>query len=300
MEKSFRLSSDGMFLRPEEIFPEKPLRIIFLSVEGNVTEQNYFGWLEKYREKLGIKTGVHVHPLRRGKRDNFSAPAQVLELLEEYIEIRESDILPDRMRKVIPTKYTDAFVQQYMKDPDSVDKDKKEQFEMLLKQVGIDLEYQFFVKEYQGQDDLFGVVIDRDYNTHTVMQLNEIRKQCIEKGYHFFITTPCFEFWLLLHLVDVKKQYKGDMQKFRDNEKKTNKHTFTSFQVSEHAGHSKKISEKIFRQYYLNHIDYAISQTKKSFSTDVEELIGTDETEDSKKGKLGSNLPELFKLLREV
>ena len=300
MEKSFRLSSNGMFSRPEEIFPEKPLRIIFLSVEGNVTEQNYFSWLEKYREKLGIKTGVHVHPLRRGKRDNFSAPAQVFELLEEYIEIRESDILPDRMRKVIPTKYTDAFVQQYMKDPDSVDKDKKEQFEMLLKQVGIDLEYQFFVKEYQGQDDLFGVVIDRDYNTHTVMQLNEIRKQCIEKGYHFFITTPCFEFWLLLHLVDVKKQYKGDMQKFRDNEKKTNKHTFTSFQVSEHAGHSKKISEKIFRQYYLNHIDYAISQTKKSFSTDVEELIGTDETEDSKKEKLGSNLPELFKLLREV
>ena len=143
-------------------------------------------FVEKYREKLGIKTGVHVHPLRRGKRDNFSAPAQVLELLEEYIEIRESDILPDRMRKVIPTKYTDTFVQQYMKDPDSVDKDKKEQFEMLLKQVGIDLEYQFFVKEYQGQDDLFGVVIDRDYNTHTVMQLNEIRKQCIEKGYHFF------------------------------------------------------------------------------------------------------------------
>ena len=88
---------------------------------------------------------------------------------------------------------------------------------MLLKQVGIDLEYQFFVKEYQGQDDLFGVVIDRDYNTHTVMQLNEIRKQCIEKGYHFFITTPCFEFW---HLVDVKKQYKGDMQKLGTMRKK--------------------------------------------------------------------------------
>lgn len=40
MEKSFRLSSDGMFSRPEEIFSEMPLRIIFLSVEGNVTEQN--------------------------------------------------------------------------------------------------------------------------------------------------------------------------------------------------------------------------------------------------------------------
>lgn len=60
MEKSFRLSSDGMFSRPEEIFLEMPLRIIFLSVEGNVTEQNYFSWLEKYREKLGIKTGVGI------------------------------------------------------------------------------------------------------------------------------------------------------------------------------------------------------------------------------------------------
>lgn len=300
MEKSFRLRSRGMFSRPEEIFPEKPLRIIFLSVEGNVTEQNYLDWIEKYREQLGIKAKVHVHSLRRGKRDNLSAPAQVLELLEEYIEIRESDILPDRMREVIPIKYTDDFVKQYMKDTDSIDKDKKEQFELLLKQVGIDLEYQFFVKEYQGQDDLFGVVVDKDYNTHTVMQLSEIRKQCIEKGYHFFITTPCFEFWLLLHLVDVKNQYENDMQKFRVNEKITNKHTFISNEVSEIAGHSKKINEKIFKQYYLNNIDYAISQTEKSFSTDVEELIGTDETEDSKKGKLGSNLPELFKLLREV
>lgn len=100
-----------MFSRPEEIFPEKPLRIIFLSVEGNVTEQNYLDWIEKYREQLGIKAKVHVHSLRRGKRDNLSAPAQVLELLEEYIEIRESDILPDRMREVIPIKYTDDFVQ---------------------------------------------------------------------------------------------------------------------------------------------------------------------------------------------
>lgn len=45
--------------------------------------------------------------------------------------------------------------------------------------------------------------------------------------------------------------------------------------------------KKIFRQYYLNHIDYAISQVKKFFSTDVEKLIGTDETEDSKRENWG-------------
>jgi len=85
-----------MFVRPEESKKQSPLRIVFLSVEGNKTEQNYFEWIEKYREQLGIKSMVHVHPLRRSKNDTLSAPEHVLELLEEYIEIRESEVLPER------------------------------------------------------------------------------------------------------------------------------------------------------------------------------------------------------------
>lgn len=33
---------------------------------------------------LGVKASVHVEPLKRSKRDNLSAPSQVIELLEEY------------------------------------------------------------------------------------------------------------------------------------------------------------------------------------------------------------------------
>lgn len=81
--------------------------------------------------------------------------------------------------------------------------------------------------------------------------MNEIRKQVLKKAIISLLTTPCFEFWLLLHLVDVKKQYKGDMQKFRDNEKRTNKYTFTSLQVSEYAGHSKKSVKKFLDNIIL-------------------------------------------------
>ena len=41
------------------------------------------------------------------------------------------------------------------------------------------------------------------------------------------------------------------MQKFRDNEKRTNKHTFTSLQVSEYAGHSKKSVKKFLDNIIL-------------------------------------------------
>ena len=297
---SFRLKSEAMFVRTEESNKEPPLRIVFLSVEGNKTEQNYFEWVEKYREQLGIKAKVHVHSLRRAVDDNLSAPEHVLELLEEYIEIRESEVLPKRMRAVIPTEYTDDFVRQYIENPESVDKSMRKQFEMLLQQAGIDLEYDYFLKEYSGESDVFGVVIDRDYGTHSVTQMNKIVKECKEKGYHFFVTTPCIEFWLLMHLVDISNEYKDDIQAFRDNIKKSKKHTFTSREVSKYAGHSKGISEDVFKKFYLRKVDFAICQARASFSTDIDELIGTDESDDTKKGKLGSNLPDLFDLLREM
>lgn len=299
MKNSFRLKSDAMFERIEEINREAPLRIVFLSVEGNKTEQDYFEWIEKYREQLGIKARVHVHSLRRSKQDNLSAPEHVLELLEEYIEIRESNLLPERMRNLISEEYTDDFIRQYIETPELLDATMKDDFEFMLQQVGIDLEYDFFLKEYSGEFDVFGVLIDRDYTTHSVTQMNKIKNACIKKGYRYFVTTPCFEFWLLMHLVDIRSEYADELQEFRNNAKKSKKHTFTSYEVSKRAQHSKRIKEDTFKKYYFSKVDFAISQAKEHFSTSVNELIGTDDSDDTKKGKLGSNLPDLFDLLRE-
>ena len=299
MVNKFRLNSGGMFERPEENDQQMPLRIVFLSVEGNVTESNYFKYIEKYRDVLNIKKSVHVHALSRAKNDNLSAPDQVLELLEEYVEIRNSDILPQKLKDLIPSTYSDEFLKQYLENQDAIDEDLRKDFESHLYLAGIDLDYAWFLKEYSGEFDKFGVVVDRDYRSHTVKQLNKVWEECKKKNYEFFIINPCIEFWLLCHILDVKDIYKDRLSCFRDNKSISENHNFTSKELSFFAEHAKKISEEKFKEYYLHNIDYAINQIKTSFSTDIKELIGTNDSKDSEKRMLGSNLPKLFELLRE-
>ena len=72
MGNVFRLKSSTMFVRADEEIKESPLRVVFLSVEGNKTERQYFEYIEKYRDKLGIKAAVHLHTLQRAKKDTLS------------------------------------------------------------------------------------------------------------------------------------------------------------------------------------------------------------------------------------
>lgn len=300
MQNTFRLKSNNMFDRKEEDEQEAPLRIVFLSVEGNNTEIQYFDYIEKYRKKIGIKKGVHIHPLKRAKNDNHSAPEDVLELLEEYVELRESKDLPKRLLDSIPKNYSYDFVKNYLNNEFQKDDPKIKEFEILLYEVGIDLAYNFFLKEYKGKNDVFGIVMDRDYKSHSVRQMRKIVSECKEKQYRCFVTTPLFEFWLLLHLVDFTSENKIDLDKVLLNDAVSKKHTYTSKKVSELAGHSKKISEEKFIKYYLPNIEFAIQQAKNSFCITLEELIGDDISEEAKRGKLGTNIPELFELMREV
>ena len=299
MQNSFRLKSDGMFSRSEEENQEEQLRIVFLSVEGNKTERQYFDLIEKYRSCLKIKKAVHIHPLKRAKDDNNSAPEQVLELLEEYVELRDPQKLPKRLMDAVSQKYSYEFVKQYLNKELERTKDV-EDFELLLEEAGIDLAYNLFLQDYTGNDDIFGIVLDRDYKNHSVEQMKRIVDECRNNEYRCFISTPLFEFWLLLHLVDVKSEYSKNMREIMLNEKVSDKHTYTSKLVSEIAGHAKGISEAVFRKFYLNKVDYAITQANSNFATGLDDLIGNDTSDDSRCGKIGTNMPELFKLLREV
>jgi hypothetical protein len=296
MANTFRLKSTTMFSRMDDDINEQPLRIVFLSVEGNKTERQYFDYVEKYRGKLGIKAAVHIHTLQRAKRDNLSAPENVLELLEEYLVIRKNDGLPERLRSVIPQRYSEEFINCYLRSELNPQDDKVKEFESILAEVGYDVVYNNYLKEFKGKNDVFGIVLDRDYKSHSVSQMKKIAEQCEKKHYKLFITTP-FEFWLLLHLIDIDKLSEEELRNIKVNDGISEKHTYTSKMVSDIAGHSKSISEKIFLQTYLSKIDYAISQSKK-LNTAIDALIGEDKTEETKMGNIGTNLHELFELLR--
>lgn len=87
MINRYRLTST-VYEREDESQKILPEKRIFLSVEGNATEKEYFDGVSKYREKIGINAEVDVEVLRRGKKDTNSAPQQVIELLEEYIRLQ--------------------------------------------------------------------------------------------------------------------------------------------------------------------------------------------------------------------
>lgn len=297
MANAFRLKSTTMFSRIDDEVDELPLRIVFLSVEGNKTERQYFEFVEKYRKKLGINAAVHVHPLQRAKHDNLSAPQDVLELLEEYLVIRKKDKLPERLRSVIPEEYSEEFVNSYLNaELDSKD-EKVKAFEVILAEVGYDVVYNKFLREFKGENDVFGIVLDRDYKSHTVLQMQKIVKECNYKQYKVYITTPLFEFWLLLHLVDIKSLSEEELKCIKINNGVSEKHTYTSKRVSDIAGHSKSISDKVFKEFYLPKIDYAIKQAK-ALNVNINELIGDNQSDEAKMGKIGTNLHELFELLR--
>ena len=96
MVNKYRLSSKSYYRETpnEQITPRK---IYFISVEGVATEVEYLQGLSDYRTELGINALVNIEVLRRKTKDGYSAPEQVIELLEEYLSLREAgnNIFPD-------------------------------------------------------------------------------------------------------------------------------------------------------------------------------------------------------------
>ena len=297
MSSRLQLVTSDMFARPDDGVDEEPRRMVVLSVEGNVTEKDYFEYIEQNRKELGINASVHVYVLKRANKDTSSAPSDVLELLQEYVDFKRGDLLPDSLRKVVPSKFSDGFIKKYLSNEFPSDNIEVQEFERILTKAGIDYAFSLF-KENYDKDDIFGVVVDRDYKTHTVEQLKDIIKTCEEKGYKFFITNPLFEFWLLLHVKDISELSSSDLEGIRKNDKVSCQHTFTSKMLSDNAGHTKHIKAGVFKAKYLNKVNYAIEQAKR-LGGSISDFVGDDTNEDSKMGKIGTNLPDLFELLRE-
>lgn len=277
-----RLNAGNRFERPET---QSIKRVVFLSVEGEVTERRYFEFVRESRETLGIKSVVEIHVLRRG--DSSSSPEKVVELLENYLEVRNNNDFLAEVDKLELKYYDKEFIHKYLEAPDTIDVKEKRQFEGFLKEEQLDLTYLLFLNKFKGSDngenDVFGIVIDRDAGNHSPENMARIFDECDEKGYRCFLTNPRFEFWLLLHVADVKSEYPDELEKMLDfNDETVDKH------LLEKTGGGKKIQRKIFDTYFLPNIDTAIERAN-GLCTSRNELLD----------QLGSTLGELFELLRE-
>lgn len=285
MSLRYRLGSCSLFKRSTEE-TLTPKRVVFLSVEGSKTEVCYFNFIEKYREQLGIDNIVHVEVLR--KYDTNSDPYSVLDLLEEYVRFRNDSMFTDKLMTLKLGTFDTKFINAYVADPSSVNQRSRRRFEAVLNEERIDLLYLKFLNSYRGDDDVFGIVIDRDSKSHPEKQLSDIINKCKNKEYKWYITNPCIEFWLLLHVSDVKIEYADSLDAILANDLDLQGNTHVSNLLYEKTNQRKSMQAKTFEKYYLPNIDKAITRARELAKPD--NLIK----------ELGSNIWELFDLLRSV
>ena len=287
MMNKYRLSSNA-FERESEDEKILPKKVFFVSIEGNITEKQYLQGISKYRDELGINALVNVQVLERRDSDTNSAPAQVIELLEEYIDLRklnEDDLIRD-----IPTNIINDFgedtIKLFIKDASQIDKETRSSINTELTNYGYDLEYRKYLNKVGGDSDEFCILIDRDKQSHPETNMNDCIFHCRKNGYSCYVTNPCFEFWLLLHFSNVIEEYADKLGTINDNKKVSNAHTYVSNELSKKAHHGKKIQD--FETTYLPRIDDAIAHAK-AFPSDVDDLVDN----------IGCNIWKLIEKMRE-
>lgn len=270
MPNKYRLSA-SRYERETEDQKIEPKKVYFLSVEGNVTEKEYFENLSRYRNELGINAIVDVEVLKRSSKDGRSAPKQVLELLEEYLQLRESDsnMISDIPADVL-NEYGIEFIKRYLDGSASISSEEMRSFTSCLKTIGYDINYRRYLRKYDSEMDEFCIMIDRDRLSHSEAEMKECVEHCRTHGYRCFIANPCFEFWLLLHLSDVETEYADQLDEILENRKISDKHTFVSNEVSKKTHHGK--GGVPFKSVYLPHVMEAVERAKK-FASNEEDLI---------------------------
>jgi len=132
----------------------------------------------------------------------------------------------------------------------------------------IDAEY-----DYQSDHDEMWVVWDREKVESRKQKILEILPECNKKNYRIALTNPAFEFWLLLHIVDIST-YEQDVLYENDWCSASKNRRFIDKELSSNlvGGYNKK-KDKFNRKIVTKeNILRAITQ-EKLFENNLEEII---------------------------
>ncbi len=183
--------------------------------------------------------------------------------------------------------FSNEILLKYLDKPHELDLQQQKQIQNELLKIGIDLKYRQHLQQFDKDTDLFGIILDRDYKSHTRELMAFCHNKCLENNIQCYITNPCFEFWLLLHVCDICNEFSNnELDDILNNPRLSNKHTKVSKELSSRTGHSKSISSHVFNTYYFPNILTAIKNSEK-FAMTYPDLLDN----------LGTNLPYLFKEL---
>ena len=136
---------------------------------------------------------------------------------------------------------------------------------------------------YEEDFDEICLIVDRDKESFIESQYEYVKEKCLEKGFRFCVTNPCFEFWLLMHS---EKVFDLDQEKLLENPKITSKRRYAEYELHKIYPSYKKSNYKA--EEFVENIDTAI-KNEKEFCEDVEGL----------KDSIGSNIGFLIEDMRK-
>lgn len=291
----------------------------FLVFEGASTEKIYFEALENARDDIGINPLIELVPIIRSySEDGWSNPKKILNRIIANLEEEETgrftyETLLNRImdylydEKIITTSKVQAralweileigckkILKKCLNDNvDNLVEDCNKLTEYLNQEsdvVNIVDDISDIIRAtnitYDNRFDKICLIVDRDKESFLAIpennQYDYVLRICQEKGFGFYVSNPCFEFWLLLHFEEV---FELDKDKLLENPQVTAKRRYTEYELRKLLpGYSKNNykTEKLMKQ-----VKDAIRNEQK-FCEDINQL----------KDKLGSAIGLLIRELK--
>ena len=291
----------------------------FLVFEGSDTEVIYFDMVNSMKAEIGLNSLIELVPIIRSfSEEGWSNPKKILDRIIKDLEeddsgkisietflnwimdyLRETDSIANdrRVRNTIWEMMKQVCENEFEKTLE----DKVKNVEIIGNKILEKIEENYLIENlvsklsdiiehggwsYEKGFDEICLIVDRDKESFISKpgndQYNYVLDRCLENGFRFCVTNPCFEFWLLMHS---DKVLELDKDKLLNNSKVTSKRRYAEDELRKIYSGYKKSS--YHAEEFVKNIDIAI-KNEKEFCEDIQRL----------KDSIGSNIGILIEDMR--
>jgi hypothetical protein len=296
-------------------------RKFFLVFEGEKTECQYFEGINDYRNELRIDALVEMrHLLRSTGREHESNPKRIIEQLIKHLTetIKYGISCESLIERICDYLFVDTKIahKNSVINQLVVQSDLRQFFtgklgyspkSIVTNIQNVLVECEAFLKDKYGFEhsadliaeyivssevildkefDIVCLIVDRDQQSFKMEQYDYVLNECLKHHFEFYVTNPCFEFWLLLHCHGINEL---DRRALLENHKDKLGKRYIQKELVERLNGSYNKKKEINFECFKDKVDLAIKQAQ-NYCEDIREL----------KTNLGSNVGKLITGMRNV
>lgn len=294
----------------------------FLVYEGAETEDIYFEGVNENRQKIGINPLIELVPMTRSySEEGWSNPKKILDrVMKNLYESKTGQISYETLMNWVMDYFYDEGIlttskvrkrsmwqtlewfctQKLGVDKSDVVGDLEKACEEIARYLEEEASMENVIDDvpkiirdraitYAEGIDKICFIFDRDKESFVSKPENSqyeyVLNTCKENGFGFYLTNPCFEFWLLLHFDDISDLVPSELL---ENRKVRTKRRYTEQMLREKMSSNKSNYNKSSYDvgWFIERIDTAIQNEKKYCE-------GEDELEHAIGSRIGVLIQEL-------